>query len=127
MKGLDTNVLVRYLVQDDPEQSRKAAHYIESNQSFINDVVLCELVWVLESAYGYRKHEIADTLEKILLTSEFEIENRDLAWAALGDYRNSKTDFSDCLVGRKNAEAGCEETLSFDKSVKGLRGFKLLQ
>lgn len=64
MNGLDTNVLVRYLVQDDVEQARRAARYIESGASYVNCVVLCELVWVLESAYGYPQDTVAGVLER---------------------------------------------------------------
>lgn len=126
MKGLDTNVLVRYLVQDEPEQARQAARYIESGASYVNVIVLCELVWVLESAYGFAKSVVAETIEKILATAEFEIEKRELAWRALNDYRASKADFADCLIVRHNSAAGCTETGTFDKGVKMLKGFRLL-
>lgn len=126
MKGLDTNVLVRYLVQDDPEQSRTAVRCIESDTCFINAIVLCELVWVLEAAYRYPKDIIAATLEKILQTGDFEIEDRDTAWQALADYRSTKADFADCLIAHRNIAAGCEETATFDKRVKGARGFRMI-
>ena len=79
MKGLDTNILVRYFVQDDPVQGEKATQFIEKTVAegetcFINNIVLCELVWVLESAYDYSKEEIADLIEKILRTSMFNFE-----------------------------------------------------
>ncbi|MEK7816428.1 MAG: type II toxin-antitoxin system VapC family toxin [Pseudomonadota bacterium] len=126
MNGLDTNVLVRYLVQDDVEQARRAARYIESGASYVNCVVLCELVWVLESAYGYPQDTVAGVLEKILMTSDFQVEDRDLAWAALNDYRRSKADYADCLIARRNQAAGCKETASFDKRTKGVAGFRAL-
>jgi predicted nucleic-acid-binding protein len=126
MKGLDTNVLVRYLVRDDPEQSRIAARYIEAGVCYINAIVLCELVWVLESAYRYPRNIVASTMEKILMTGDFEIEDRDTAWQALADYRGTKADFADCLIVRRNTVAGCEETGTFDKRVKGIRDFRLL-
>jgi predicted nucleic acid-binding protein len=80
MIGLDTNVLVRYLVQDDPGQSRKATQVIakqctRDDPGFINRIVLCELVWVLESAYGYSKDTIVAVLEKLLRTSQLKIED----------------------------------------------------
>lgn len=126
MKGIDTNVLVRYLTQDDPEQSRRAARYIEAGTCFINCIVLCELLWVLESAYDYPKQVVAQVLEKILMTGEFQVEDHDLAWSALGDYRRTKADFADCLIARRNVAAGCGETGSFDKNTKGLTGYRLL-
>ena len=80
MIGLDTNVLVRHLIQDEPRQSRVASACIENQCSreepgFINRVVLCELVWVLESAYGFERARIAPVLESILQTAQFRVED----------------------------------------------------
>lgn len=131
MKGLDTNVLVRYLVQDDPTQAGRANRYIErhctgDSQCLINNIVLCELVWVLESAYGYKKEIVAEALEKLFTASGFEFEDKNIVWTALNDYRTRKVDLADCLIGRKNRAAGCDETVTFDKALKQLDGFKLL-
>lgn len=131
MKGLDTNILVRYFVQDDPVQGEKATQFIEKTVAegetcFINNIVLCELVWVLESAYEYSKEEIADLLEKLLRTSMFNFESKDAAWWSLREYKKSKADFSDCLISRQNKTHGCGETVSFDKGVKGVDGFVVL-
>jgi len=131
VKGLDTNVLVRHLVQDDVQQAAVASRYIDRHCSaddrcFINDIVLCELVWVLESAYDLGKEVVGDVLEKLMMTSEFDIESRNIAAAALRDYRASKADFADCLIGRKSASLGCTETATFDKALKSLDSFKQL-
>lgn len=131
MIGLDTNVLVRYLVQDDPAQARQATRAIAGaaaagERLFLSVIVLCELVWVLESAYGYPRSEIEETLEKILLTDQFHIEDSDEAWLALGDYRRSGADFADALIGRRHLRSGCGTTLTFDRSLKGLAGFRVL-
>ncbi|MBD2778345.1 PIN domain-containing protein [Iningainema tapete] len=132
MKGLDTNILVRYIVQDDPVQGEKVSQFIEQtvaegeNNCFINNIVLCEFVWVLESAYSYTKEEIADALEKILRTSMFDFESKDAAWWSLREYRKSKADFSDCLIARVNKTKGCQQTVSFDKGVRGVDGFTVL-
>lgn len=131
MKGLDTNILLRYLVQDDPVQGEKATQFIEKAVAegetfFINNIVLCEIVWVLKSAYGYSKEEIADLLEKLLKTSVFNFESKDAAWWSLREYKKSKADFSDCLISRQNKNQGCDETVSFDKGVKGIDGFVVL-
>ncbi len=131
MKGLDTNVLVRYLVQDDPAQAHRASRYIErhctaDSRCLINNIVLCELVWVLESAYEYKKEIISEALEKLFMASGFEFEDKNIAWAALNDYRVRNTDFADCLIGRLNRTLGCDETVTFDKALKQLDGFKLL-
>jgi predicted nucleic-acid-binding protein len=125
--GLDTNVLVRYLVRDEPTQAARATRELERDDRFlIGSVVLCELTWVLEAGYGFSRTEIGDTLEKILATAQFEIEGKDLALAALDDFRASRADFSDCLVGRRNRAAGVAETVTFDRSLRGLEGFRLL-
>ena len=131
MIGLDTNVLVRYLVKDDPRQADKASSYIQAQSRrndglFLNHIVLCELIWVLESAYGYSKQVILDVLEKILITKQFRIERKDDVWAACAEFRAGQADFSDYLLGRANHSYGCEHTVTFDKSLKGSKGYRLL-
>lgn len=130
MKGLDTHVLVRYLVQDEPTQSQRASNLIETaasagDQLHVASIVLCELVWVLESAYGAKKAELLDVLDKILAIRQFEVEHRQCARAALEDYRTGKADFSDGLIGRINRAAGCESTFSFDRTTGALETFTL--
>jgi predicted nucleic-acid-binding protein len=131
VKGLDTNILVRYIVQDDPPQGEQVTQFIEKTVAdgetcFINNIVLCELVWVLESVYRYSKEEIADVLEKLLRTSMFHFESKDAAWWSLREYKKSKADFSDCFISRQNKTYGCVETVSFDKKVKEVDGFVVL-
>jgi predicted nucleic-acid-binding protein len=125
--GLDTNVLLRYLLRDDPGQAARAGREIERGERFLIDaIVLCEVVWVLEAGYGLSRRDVAATLERLLATAQFEIESKDLAIAALDDFRRSAADFSDCLIGRRNRAAGAEETVTFDRSLKGLPGFRIL-
>ena len=105
MRGLDTNVLVRYLVQDDAAQARRAAKEIEAGSDageiyFIADVVVCELVWVLDRAYGYSRAQIGDALEGILQTRSFHFVDKDLLWQGLGDYKKGRGDFADYVIGR---------------------------
>jgi len=131
MIGLDTNVLVRYLVQDDPGQSRKAAQVIATrctrdDPGFINRIVLCELVWVLESAYGYSKETIVVVLEKLLRTSQLKIEDTQSAWTSFRMYQKGKADFADCLLGATNRLGGCNETVTFDRAASKLEDFQLL-
>jgi predicted nucleic-acid-binding protein len=131
MIGLDTNILVRYITQDDPGQSKKAAHEIEKALSagetfFITDIVMCELVWVLETAYGYDHREIVPVLESILRTKQFQFENKDLLWKSLADYRNKKGDFADHLIGHAGHKIGCRETLTFDTELKNNPLFRVL-
>jgi predicted nucleic-acid-binding protein len=92
----------------------------------IQPLVLCEMVWVLETAYRFGKPDILTTLERILTTAQFEIAQKDIVWAALGDYRDGKGDFSDYYLGRANEKHGAALTLTFDKALKGDPRFRLL-
>ncbi|MFH0812981.1 MAG: type II toxin-antitoxin system VapC family toxin [Pseudomonadota bacterium] len=131
MKGLDTNVLVRYLTQDDKEQAAIAAREIEEaaakgKKLLIQPLVLCELVWVLETAYGFVKSDILKALEAIMRTAQFEIGEKDIVWQALADYKHGKGDFSDYYLGRANEKEGARITLTFDKLLKGNPRFQVL-
>ncbi len=132
MIGIDTNVLVRYIVQDDPSQSQKAGHYLEANcntthPGFINSLVLCELVWVLKRAYKYNKTVIAEVIENILCTSELLVENSSAAWDALRAYKSGSADFPDYLIGEINSSKDCEFTITFDKKTTGSKHFQILE
>ncbi len=131
MIGLDTNVLVRFLVGDERRQCELAMRIIdnatkEGTLCFISVVVLCELVWVLESAYGYRREEIADLLERLLSARQFFVDEKDTVYSAVRDYRRGKADLADYLIGRLNRTAGCEVTVTFDKTLKDDAHFRLL-
>ena len=131
MIGLDTNVLVRYLTRDDPEQYAKAAAFIKAatdrgERFVVNTAVLCELVWVLATAYGYPRDQIARALEQILVTAQFEVERLDEARQALSDFRSTKADFSDALIGRINRSLGAGHTVTFDRGLKTLETFRVL-
>jgi len=129
MIGIDTNVLVRYIVQDDPKQSRQASHFIEvigkeEHSIFVNGIVLCELVWVLESAYEYSQHNIAKVLEKILRTRQFMIYQPEILWRSFHDYRDKNLDFSDSYIAHLNLAHGCKHTVTCDKKALRLKLFK---
>ncbi|PIP44135.1 MAG: hypothetical protein COX17_03195, partial [Deltaproteobacteria bacterium CG23_combo_of_CG06-09_8_20_14_all_60_8] len=88
MIGIDTNVLVRYIAQDDPRQSRAAVEFIEQNCSrdtpgFINHIVLCELVWVLKRCYKVNQAEALKVLEQIMRTAQLQIQEPQVVWQAL--------------------------------------------
>jgi predicted nucleic-acid-binding protein len=130
MTGLDTNVLVRYLTQDDTEQSRKAARVIERATSqgggcFIDSVVLCELVWVLREAYEYDRSDVCFALDKVLSTVEFTIDDKEIALQALEDYRRGG-DFAVHFIGWRNERAGCDTTFTFDRGLKQNDRFTVL-
>jgi predicted nucleic-acid-binding protein len=129
--GLDTNVLVRYLVQDDPDQAARATRFIEGqchgeSPGLVNRIVLCELVWVLESCYAYSRTQIADVVERMLRTSQLVVETPDDTWAALTSYRTGRADFADALICVGNRRAGCSVTVTLDRAAAVLAGFELL-
>jgi predicted nucleic-acid-binding protein len=131
MIGLDTNVLVRYLTRDDPAQYAKVAAFIDAatdrgEQFVVNTAVLCELEWVLGTSYGYSRKEIARALEQIFATAQFEVDRLDEARQALGDFRSTKADFSDALIGRINRSLGAGHTITFDCNLKAVETFRLL-
>ena len=131
MIGLDTNVLVRYLTQDDPVQARKAEGAINGavarrERCAIGPIVLCELVWVLRDAYDTPKAQILDVLDRILGTQQFDIIDRDRIREALEAYRTGRADFADYLIGAANRAAGCDETVTFDRRLRGAAGFRTL-
>lgn len=132
MIGIDTNVLIRYLTQDDPAQAAKATKYLEANCSketpgYINHIVLCEIAWVLSHGYKYQKTIIAQVIKQLLNTSELSVEAPDEAWAALRDFERGKADYSDYLISHKNKQAGCSETITFDKKAAQHKFFKLIK
>jgi len=129
--GLDTNVLVRYLTQDDPEQARRATAAIAEGTAgggrcHLGVVVLCELVWVLREAYEESKIGILKTLDLILATKQFEIAEKDLVRDALEAYRTGRADFADYLIGVSHREAGCDETVTLNRRLRGADGFHVL-
>lgn len=131
MIGLDTNILVRYLAQDDPQQSALAVELIEGSCSqdspaFINHIVLCETVWVLERCYDVNKEMIAIILEKILKTEQFSIRGLEMVWRAVKEFRKTSVDFADCLLSQINLSNGCEHTVTFDKKAARSGGYRLL-
>ena len=112
MTGIDTNVLVRFLVGDEPDQEARAAAFLTRASAggeglFVPQIVVCELVWVLETAYGYGRKAIWPVLEQILRTRQFTFQDKDLLWQALADYRDGKGDFADYLIGHISRAAGC--------------------
>lgn len=131
MIGLDTNVLVRYLVEDDDPQKRAADRFVEEalnrgKSLFVNQIVLCEVVWVLSRAYGFTRREVAEALEMILCARQFEIEAKDMVVRGLREYRKGKADFADCVIGLKNQAAGCTATVTFDRKAASLGSFQVL-
>lgn len=119
MIGLDTNILVRYITQDDDVQSKKATSLIENglsqrNLGFVSLVVLIELTWVLESCYGQNKDSIIKVIEALLTTKQILLERADIAHLALKDFHSGNGDFSDAIIYRVCVDNGCTEIFTFD-------------
>lgn len=120
MIGLDTNVLVRYIAQDDKLQSRRATTLIEKECSasmpgYVGLVVLAEVVWVSESRYDASREEIAQIVRRLLSIRQLIVQDAEVAWKALRAFETSKADFADCLIERTAFAAGCVRTMTFDK------------
>lgn len=132
MIGLDTNVLVRYIVQDDPAQSKTATKWVEKNctsddPGCVNVVVFCELSWVLSRGYGYNRETIASVLRGILSSPELKVEEEEAVWQALKMYELGACDFADCLIGILNKRAGALATITFDRRASKESCFELLK
>ena len=132
MIGLDTNVIVRYLAQDDVRQAAVATRFIEGSLSaeergFISIVTLTEVVWVMASNYRATRGAVADIVEGLLTAPQLMLENTDVIWRALRTYRDSKADFSDALIGELGRDAGSAKTVTFDRNAAGHAGFEALR
>lgn len=131
MIGLDTNVLVRYILRDDARQAALATHLIErtldatERPGFIASIVLCEMVWVLQRGYGYTREQIAETLQRLFEVDRFRFEAPELMWRALDGYR-AGADFADAMLALVNEQAGCDYTASFDRKAARLGQVRLL-
>ncbi len=129
MIGLDTNVLVRYLTQDDPIQSRAATEVIErrltaQNPGYISIVAMVETVWVLDRAYRLAAGKIAAAVERMLQADTFLVENEQEVFTAMIALKKGHS-FADAMIAALGAKAGCSFTLTFDRKALRLPGFKL--
>ncbi len=129
MIGLDTNVLVRYVAQDDPKQSPVATRLIESltvdAPGYVGIVAVVELTWVLTDCYALTKSELWEVLATLLRTKEIVVAHADTVWQALRLFKEGKADFADCLIERFANEAGCDYTTTFDRDAAKHCGMRL--
>lgn len=130
MIGIDTNILVRFLTMDEPEQGPLAVEFIasltEAKPGFIPREVMVETVWVLERAYGLPRADIAAVLEKLLETNQLVIEAADDVAIALDRYAKGGAGFSDQLIALSAKRAGCSIVMTFDRKAAGRAGMTLL-
>ena len=134
MIGLDTNVLVRYLAQDEPKQAALATRLIEEELStvepgFISLVVLVEVCWVLKRLYSVGANELLAAVEDLLSTPRFQLDRRDVVAATvqfMKSVQGSKAGFVDALIVQLAAAQGCSRTVTFDKAAVRSTGMVLL-
>jgi len=132
MIGLDTNILIRLITQDDPQQAALAERLIErateeGEPCFVSDVVLCELEWVLEQCYEATRADVLAAVQELALRDVFAFENPDSLHWALNLYRESKVEFSDALIGAKSRAQGSRTTYTFDRVLSNHEGFSRLR
>jgi predicted nucleic-acid-binding protein len=130
MIGLDTNILVRYLAQDDPVQSPQATQIIEyyltkSRPGFISLVTMVETVWVLDRIYGLSDSQLAAVVERMLQADTLSIQNEQEVFTAMTTLKTGKGSFADALIGALDAWGGCTSTLTFDQKAARLNSFHL--
>ncbi|MHB8563487.1 MAG: PIN domain-containing protein, partial [Acidiferrobacteraceae bacterium] len=128
MLGIDTNVLVRFLVRDDNAQFERARKLIKREVSagrrvFVNQLVIMETEWVLRSRYAVSKHQIIETISGLLDAADVQFEDEPAMEQALFLWKDTTADFADCLIGTKNRRLGCRATASFDSKASKLPGF----
>lgn len=131
MVGLDTNVVVRYLAQDDVRQSAAATRLFEEvltpeAPGFVSCIVLCELAWVLAECYDADRARIRQALDGLLVAKQIVVEAPDVVRRALRAWADGAADFADALIGHLAAENGASVTLTFDRAAAKLTGFELL-
>lgn len=131
MIGIDTNILLRLWLNDDPAQSRRidallAAHGQTPGALLVSDVVLVEAVWTLKSAFAQDKAAQLAAVRSLLDEAAFTFEDRDAVAAAASLFESSACGFADCLVVAKHARQGCDFTATFDRRMRRLPGVKVL-
>lgn len=131
MTGLDTNVLVRYIMQDDAKQSAKANQLIDSltgeAPGFVPLVAVVELVWVLSSCYGLTRAQLAQALGALLRAKQLVVDQTEQVARALRVFSDGTADFADCLIERTASQAGCDRTMTFDVTAAKTAGMTLVR
>jgi len=125
MLGIDTNVLVRFLVRDDEAQFERARRLVERNagaddEAFVSLLVLLETEWVLRSRYDLPKNEIIEAIVALLSTEGISLEDESSIEEAVFHWRDAGADFADCLIGARNRRLGCRATATFDSKAERL-------
>jgi predicted nucleic-acid-binding protein len=127
MRALDSNVILRYLTEDDSAQTPVAVEFIEKtltaeDPGFVSLPVLCEVVWSLRRVYGFPRDAIGNTVRMLLDTRQIAVVEEDAVLAAL----EAQDGFIDMLVHELGRAAGCSETVTFDQRFARIEGVRLL-
>jgi predicted nucleic-acid-binding protein len=129
MKGVDTNILVRFFVRDDLQLTERAGQFVRarspSDPGVVNHVVLCEFVWVLERSYRIPRQNIIEALDLVMRSERFKVADPEDVWFALQEYEDG-ADFADALIAKINLRLGCEHTATFDHKAARRPGFRAL-
>lgn len=128
MLGIDTNVLVRFLVRDDEAQFEKARKLIKrevaaGRRVFISQLVLLETEWVLRSRYSLPKNLTIEAISGLLDATDVRFEDEPAIEEALFIWKDTAANFADCLIGARNRRLGCRATATFDVKASRLPGF----
>lgn len=131
MTALDTNVIVRFLVRDDEQQSETVYKYLKKAEKsgeafFIPLAVVLETVWVLGSAYRKSRADILNSLESLMHSQVFRLDRDDVVGRVISDARNSDADIADLIIAHSARASGCKSGLTFDKKAAKHPFFKLL-
>ena len=131
MRAIDTNVLIRFFMDDDTNQGSTARRFFEASKAqreplLITPHVICELVWVLNTSFRLAKDEVVQIIQGIMESDIFTIERASVMRSALLRYGQGRADFADYLIGEIASAAGCRDTVTFDRALKGSPGFTIL-
>ena len=124
MIALATNVILRYLLRDDPNQAKKAKALVDrlardDERAYVSDVVLCEVVWVLRSAYGVRRDQVGAVLRQLIAARQLTFDSTDRLLRAIRAFDTGKGDFADYVIREHGRDAGCEGVRTFDEALLG--------
>jgi predicted nucleic-acid-binding protein len=131
VRALDSNVLLRYLVNDEPRQTGISERIFEECRRteeplFITVLVLCETVWVLDRVYRQSKAQIIEAIEPLFTMDFLRFEHERSVRRAFDEFRHSRADLPDYIIGEIAAAAGCRDTVTFDRALKNSPGFTIL-
>lgn len=126
MIGIDTNHLLRVFVEKDHIQSYQVKKLIEQQGTvYVSSAVFLEVIWTLETRYGFTKKDLMQCIESILKAQHFDVQLRDAMWLAFSDFQHFNIGFSDCVIGALGRVDGCDYTATFDKKAAKSKSFKL--